>query len=121
MKRILNSLVAAALLLTVTVSTFGATHKGTEGKVRKSDAKITMKQARTTALAQVPGGRVKSSELEKEDGKLLYSFDIRAGKGIKEVHVDAITGEVLGVKDESPVNEAKERREDRHEHKKSHP
>ncbi|MGB8510419.1 MAG: PepSY domain-containing protein [Pyrinomonadaceae bacterium] len=120
MKTILT-FVAATLLLTASVSVFGATRKGTEGKVRKSAAKITMKQARTTALAQVPGGRIKSSELEREDGKLLYSFDIRAGKGIKEVHVDAMTGEVLGVKDESPANEAKERRDERNEHKKSHP
>ena len=52
--------------------------------------------AKKTALAQVPKGWVKASELEREGGKLLYSFDIASkGKaGIDEVQIDAITGTV---------------------------
>ena len=64
----------------------------------KAEAKITEDAARATALAKVPGGTVKSSELEREKGKLLYSFDIatKGKSGIDEVQVDAITGALIG-------------------------
>ena len=44
-----------------------------------------------TALARVPGGTVHKGVLEEEDGKLIYSFEIKVpGKsGIEEVNVDA--------------------------------
>lgn len=84
---------------------------------RKGEAKITMKQARAAALAQVPGGRIKSSELERENNRLIHSFDIRAAGDIKEVHVDALDGKVLEVKTESRAGEAAERRQDKRESK----
>ena len=64
----------------------------------KAEAKITEDAARATALAKVPGGMVKSFELEREKGKLLYSFDIatKGKSGIDEVQVDAITGALIG-------------------------
>lgn len=97
-----------------------AVQGGASQKSLRRQAKITMKQARTTALAQVPGGRIKSSELERENGKLIYSFDIRMhNKGIKEVQIDAINGAVVEVTDESPANESKERQEERNEGKHS--
>ncbi|MCA1591972.1 MAG: PepSY domain-containing protein [Acidobacteria bacterium] len=120
MKRILSFLVAT-LLATAAAPAQGATQKRGESHARKGAAKINMKAARTTALAQVPGGRIKSSELEREGGQLIYSFDIRAGKGIREVHVDAISGKVLEVKDESPSGEARERREERRGHRRRRP
>ena len=79
----------------------------------KAEAKITPVAARATALAKVPGGRVKSSDLERESGKLVYSFDIATkGKpGIDEVLVDAITGAVVGdVVHETPRMEAAEKK-----------
>jgi hypothetical protein len=50
-------------------------------------------------------------ELEKEDGKLLYSYDIKvAGKtGVEEVHVDAMTGALLSNEHESPADEKAEK------------
>src|SRR5258708_13530194 len=42
----------------------------------KKDAKITIEEARATALKKVPGG-IQEKELEKEKGKLVYSFHIR--------------------------------------------
>ncbi len=83
-------------------------------------AKISLEAARTTALAKVPNGTVKSEELEKEHGKLIYSFDIQVpGKpGIEEVNVNAIDGKVLGVEHESAKTE---RREAKKEHKEHHP
>jgi uncharacterized membrane protein YkoI len=55
------------------------------------------------ALARVPGGTIDGAELEEEDGKLIYSFDIKVAgtKGETEVHVDAVTGEVLKEEKES--------------------
>jgi uncharacterized membrane protein YkoI len=55
-----------------------------------------------TALARVPGGRITEAELE-EDGRLLYSFDIRVEgrSGVEEVQVDARTGEVVSIEHES--------------------
>jgi len=76
----------------------------------KAEAKVTERTARATALAQVPGGKVKSGELERENGRLLYSFDIATkGKtGIDEVQVDAITGTVLSNKHETAAMEKAE-------------
>ncbi len=45
------------------------------------EAKISMQQAEKTALAKEPG-TIKSKELEKENGKVIYSFDIRTKTGI---------------------------------------
>jgi uncharacterized membrane protein YkoI len=42
----------------------------------QSQAKISLETARATALSKVPNGTVKASELEREHGKLIYSFDI---------------------------------------------
>ncbi len=73
-------------------------------------AKITLEAARATALAKVPHGVVKSEELEKEHGQLIYSFDIQApGKsGIEEVNVSAMTGKVVAQEHENAKAEKRE-------------
>ena len=85
----------------------------------RAKAKITLEAARQTALAKEPG-TVKSEELEKENGKLIYSFDINTPNGIHEVAVDAITGTVVEDSIESAADEAKEAAKDKKEHKKAH-
>src|SRR5262245_37299578 len=67
-----------------------------------AQARITEAVAATTALAKVPGGAIRSVELEREKGKLIYSYDIKvAGKpGIEEVHVDAMSGTVTATEHE---------------------
>ncbi|HZF09735.1 MAG TPA: PepSY domain-containing protein [Thermoanaerobaculia bacterium] len=79
------------------------------------EAKVTLADARATALAKVPGGVVKSEELEREHGKLIYSFDIQVpGKsGVEEVNVNAITGKVVNKKHESAKAESREKRMER--------
>ena len=86
----------------------------------RKEAKIAERDARKTALAQVPGGKVRSHELEREKGKLIYSYDIKvAGKpGIEEVNVDAITGEVVAHEHEDAKAEAKEKKAEAREKKK---
>lgn len=75
-----------------------------------SGAKLTKAQAEAIALHRSKGGTVKSSELEKEHGKLVWSFDISkpGTKNITEVLVDAKTGEVVSVAVETPADEAAE-------------
>jgi uncharacterized membrane protein YkoI len=80
----------------------------------QSAAKISRTDAEHIALARVPNGTIKSAELEKEKGKLIWSFDMNTpdSKDITEVNVDAITGQVVGVDKESPAKEEKEKEED---------
>jgi uncharacterized membrane protein YkoI len=75
-----------------------------------SEAKVSKADAQATALAQTPNGTVKESELEKEKGKLIWSFDIATPgtTDITEVNVDAMTGKVVAVEKEKAENEAKE-------------
>jgi uncharacterized membrane protein YkoI len=69
---------------------------------------IPMNKAKAAALKKHPG-TVKSSELEQEEGKWIYSFDISTkDKKIQEVWVDAKTGKVIKSQVESAGEEAKE-------------
>jgi uncharacterized membrane protein YkoI len=82
--------------------------------------KITMEQARETALKRAPGN-VEEGELEKEHGKLVYSFDIRNSKGtITEVQVSAITGKVVRVEHENKKQEAAEKNKEAKEKAAKH-
>jgi uncharacterized membrane protein YkoI len=57
---------------------------------------VSMDQARSSALAAVPG-QVEKQELDSEDGRWIYEFEIQpatAGAPKQEVDVDATTGAV---------------------------
>lgn len=78
-------------------------------------AKVTADAAIAVAKARLPNATISAAEIEEENGKLIYSFDMKtAGKsGIDEVNVDALTGKVVGkVQHESPAAEKKEADED---------
>jgi len=68
-----------------------------EGKGLWDRATLAPDSAIKIALARVPGGTITEAELEEEDGRLIYSFEIKVtGKsGSEEVHVDARTGAVV--------------------------
>jgi uncharacterized membrane protein YkoI len=105
------STVAKSTVKTGTMATRHKTVKKEESQATlRKEAKITEAAARATALAEVPNGKIKSSELERENGKLIYSFDISvAGKsGIDEVNVNAIDGTVVAKSHEGPKAEKKE-------------
>ena len=75
------------------------------------EAKISLDSARTIARAKLPRATIQSEELERENGRLIYSFDMKtAGRsGIDEVNVNAKNGHIVGkVGHESPKSEAKE-------------
>ena len=99
-------------ILAVAVGVFGLTGcASSEQSEMKSEAKITKEQALQTALAKAPGGTVKEGELEREGGKLIWSFDLATPgtKNTTEVNVDAITGDIVSVSTETPEQEGKEK------------
>jgi hypothetical protein len=76
-------------------------------------ARITMEQAREIALKRAPG-TIEKEELEKEHGKLVYSFDIRNAQGtITEVQVNARDGSIAGVEEENAQAEAEEKKKEK--------
>jgi uncharacterized membrane protein YkoI len=125
MKRYMTFLVMTMAVLTAGASLATAApktaqeNKETQEQERlKREAKISMDQAREVALKRAPG-TVENGELEREHGKLVYSFDIRNSKGtIDEVQVSAITGKVVRVEHENKKQEAAEKRkESKEKHK----
>lgn len=76
----------------------------------KPTASVPEAQARQTALEAVHGGTVKESELEREGGHDVWSFDIAQPglKGVKEVTVDAHSGKVLEISLETEEQEKHE-------------
>lgn len=122
-----RSLVFAVALLAIPASLPAATTYGTTSKTAIHHKQTTMRpkvseaDARVTALAQVPGAQVKAHELEREHGKLIYSYDLEVpGKtGVDEVQIDAMTGKLVSVKHETPKAEQKEKVQEQKEAKKA--
>jgi uncharacterized membrane protein YkoI len=85
----------------------------TQAQLEK-EAKMTMAQARALASKTVPGATIQAGEIERENGKLIYSFDMKTkGRtGIDEVNIDAMTGTVLGNQHETPKAEQAEAKAD---------
>lgn len=99
---IMTAIFALVLMFGIGISTANAQTK-----------KIGMTKARAIALKRAVG-KVVSAELEREKGKLVYSFDIRTKRGvIREVWVDAYTGKVLSVKTETKTEERNEKRNEK--------
>ena len=119
----LNKIIPALLTTLVLAGLLTACKTGHEKESEealKAEAKISEADAKQTALAKVPNGTIKEGELEKEKGRLIWSFDIAIpdSKDIKEVNVDAITGAVVSVETETPEQQAKEKAEDAKKEKK---
>lgn len=121
MKRQLTLAFMAAIILTAGAAfaspsaRFGQEENAEAPARLQRQARIMMEQARETALKRAPGN-VEGSELEREHGKLVYSFDIRNAKGtIDEVQVSAINGKVVRVEHESKKQEEAEKRKEKQE------
>lgn len=69
-------------------------------------AAVSPEAAIEIALGRV-AGRVVEAEIEREDGRLVYSFDIEVPgvSGLTEVEIDAQTGEILEVENEEDDDE----------------
>jgi len=113
---LMRAMVAGFLVIGFFVAAGAQTQPPKKSKIPaalKKDAKISVEDARVTALKKVPG-EIQEEELEKEHGKLVYSFDIRATgqKDITEVQVNAIDGSIVSVEKENAASEAKEKKQD---------
>ena len=115
MKQILTSLLVLGLMAG---ASFNATAKEKKSKL-EAKAKISKADALKTAQVKVPTGKVIDSELEEENGKLVWSFDfaLPGTKDITEVQVDAVTGEIVSVEIETPAQQEKEKKEKEQEKK----
>lgn len=80
----------------------------------QKEAHMTMAEARAMALKTVPNATVQAGEIEREGGKLIYSFDMKVpGKsGIDEVNIDAMKGTLVSHQHETPKDERAEARAD---------
>ena len=107
-----RSLLTLGLLAACSASTLAAAEESPTKL--KAQAKVTEAKAQKTALARVSGGSIKSSELEKERGKLIWSFDIAMPKSrnITEVQVDAKSGKIVSTQIETPAGQANEAKGD---------
>ena len=110
MQRIIASVLTLAALAGATGTARAQAHdekKEHENQAAmKKEARISPEQAKQAALQARPGAHVKSVELEREQGQVLYEVRLTpsGGKHVEEVHVSAATGEVV------PVEESEERK-----------
>ena len=90
-------------------------HKGHETQAElQKQARMSMADARAMAQREVPGATIADGEIEREGGKLIYSFDMKtAGKsGIDEVNIDAMTAKLVSKQHETPKDERAEAKAD---------
>lgn len=75
-----------------------------------AEATVSRVDAEKAALSKVPDGSVQSAELEREHGRLIWSFDITRpkSKNVVEVNVDAKSGKIVAQHVETPAKEARE-------------
>ena len=111
-----TSILAGILLALLSLPAWSSGPSKASQAALSKEAKITMEQAQKTALAK-EAGKIQSKEIEREKGKLIYSFDIKMADGIHEVNIDAMTGEVVEDTVESAADEAKEKAADKKQKK----
>jgi hypothetical protein len=82
----------------------------TSHKSSAAHARTTRAQAERAALVRVPGGKINSAKLERENGVLIWSVDIITPltKKVAAVQVDAYTGKVLSKLAQNPADRAEE-------------
>jgi len=85
----------------------------------KAEAKVSEQDAIATAQKEVPDGKIESAEIEREGGKLIYSFDVKQPhkSGIEEVNVDAVSGTVVKKEHETAKEEKAEMKKEKAEAK----
>jgi uncharacterized membrane protein YkoI len=80
-------------------------------------ATVPEEEAAKTALAAVPNAQIKAVELEDENGRLIYSYELKVPgrSGIEEVNVNAKTGAVVNTEHETPAKERGEAKQEKAE------
>lgn len=118
-----------ALAIGVVLVLNGPVWSGQKGKGKKDEsketvemaatAKVTIDQAIKTASEKV-AGKVVEAELEKKHEKLVWEVEVvTAENKVMEIHIDAESGAVLAVEEETYQNNMKseQKRERKHQHK----
>ena len=107
--RFLSALAVLALLLTIGSATAfaqttvqddcdriqGTVQVADDAPDKRALARVTHEQAAETAVAALPGATVQDTDLEEEDGFLVYEVDLLLDRQEYEVFVDAGSGAVL--------------------------
>ena len=109
--RLLIGGIAAATLLTVGIGPNAQAQK-MSGKMQTTHfhAKITSQQAQLVALNKYPGTVEGKVALENEEGSWQYAVNVRSGKTLREVMVNATTGKIPNVEVTTKGEEAKEQK-----------
>lgn len=98
-----RSILLILALAVASLSTSATSAAADKKKAKKHQAALAIERAREIALGKVPGV-IRTEELEKEDGRWIYSFIIKPTgvkkKIVKEVNVDADSGEIVDVETE---------------------
>jgi uncharacterized membrane protein YkoI len=97
-------------LLLVTLLAFAVSSGLASDNEAKNPSKISKAKAERIALAKMPGGRIRSAELETAHGRRFWSVYIGkpGSKNAKEIRVDAVSGQILAVQTERPEDQAEE-------------
>jgi Peptidase propeptide and YPEB domain len=100
-----------SVILIVALAAFGISSGVASDKIEaKQSSKITKARAERIALTKVPGGSIRSAELETAQGRRFWSVYIAKprSKNAKEIRVDATSGQILAVQTERPEDQAEE-------------
>jgi len=100
--------VASLVLLLAATPAFAAAPAKQSQKAHQALPVLTRAQASAALRAQVKGAKILEAELEKEAGRLIWSFDVEAGSGITEVWLNPRTGAVIKKQAESAAKEKQE-------------
>jgi len=99
------------VILIVALWAFGVSSGlASDNSEAKHSSNITKAKAERIALAKMPGGRIRSAELETARGRHFWSVYIAkpGAKNAKEIRVDAVSGQILAVQTERPEDQAEE-------------
>jgi hypothetical protein len=102
-----------SVILIVALSAFGISSGVTsDNNEAKHSRKITKARAERIALTKVPGGSIRSAELQTARGQRFWAvYVVKPGsKNAKEIHVDASSGQILTVQTQKPGDQAEEPR-----------
>jgi hypothetical protein len=104
-----NFLRAAILIVAWSAFSISPTVASDKNEAKHS-SKITKARAEQIALTKVPGGRIRSAELETARGQRFWSVYVAkpGAKNAKEIRVDAISGHIIAVQTERPEDQAEE-------------
>ena len=100
-----------SLILIIALSAFSVgPGMASDQNESKHPSKVTKGRAERIALTKMPGGRIRSAELETARGRRFWSVYIAkpGSKNAKEIRVDATSGQILAVQTERPGDQAEE-------------